>query len=103
MRKRQTIAILNAQFELCGTIEDKPNLYYGYRSLYQCYGRPSTAKEHIYDGWYHFFRSLKTDESEHGIISFSVHFFTYGGVVEWNNKKYYLVITYAHNRAYEIV
>lgn len=88
-------------FELCGTSTRLPQTIstIGIRDVY---GRPSDYKVSIWDSWARWFvneaRSVKF-----GVCSHSCNFFSIEGMIDFEGKRYYLRITKAHNRAYEVV
>lgn len=49
MRKQKTIELKGITFEVQKAIND--TLYYSGRDLYDCYNKPSYAKQNIYERW----------------------------------------------------
>lgn len=73
---------------------------YAGRSLYDCYEKPSTAKQEIYKEWLEWV--WLNGVMYFGVQSYSSHMFTLQGLVEHCGHTYILHITPAHNYAYII-
>lgn len=65
------------------------------RDLWDCYGRPSTAKENIYREWSRWFTDL--DSFDFTIPSYNSNFFTIEGYFTFESVDYYTKITPSHN------
>lgn len=75
--------------------------YESYKTLRECYGRWSDAKENIFN----YYKKLLEDNSKvikYGIRSYNANVITLHAEIEKDNKKYYLVITPSHNWYNEI-
>lgn len=72
------------------------------RDVSDCYTRPSMCKLSIFNEWSNWFIN---NEGYCGVSSYNCNFFTINGIVtdKETKKRYYCYITYAHNRAYEII
>ena len=73
-----------------------------FKTLRQCYNSWSNAKENVYYNY----RKLLNDNCDkvknYGIRSYNANIIVLHAIVEKDNKKYYLVITPAHNWYKEI-
>lgn len=76
--------------------------YKEFKTLSDCYSRWSDAKERVYN----YYRTLLIDNCDivknYGIRSYNSNVIVLHAIVEKDNKKYYLVITPAHNWYKEI-
>lgn len=75
--------------------------YEDYKTLRECYGRWSDAKENIFN----YYKKLLEDNSKvinYGIRSYNANVITLHAEIEKDNKKYYLVITPSYNWFNEI-
>lgn len=116
--KHYYITLNDRSFEVCGQythtddslvsyneIEFSP--FYTYSHIDTAYRNPSSDKRSIWYDWSDWFKTL--DKAVWRITGKNCNFFTIGGKVQFEDsetgelKAYYLVITYAHNRAYEIM
>lgn len=89
---------------------DKRNLYgflrevreKAYRTIYDCYSRPSITKMNIDASWQAFFNV--NDIKYAGVWSYNLHMFTYTGVYHDKEKKksYLLYITKSKLIAYDL-
>ena len=97
---KKTITISNQIFELCGTTT---RCTVKQRHLYDCYANPSEAKRQIWYEWSTW--ALEAGIFEMGVSSYNSNFFSINAIYydKETKKEYMLVITKAHNRAYEIV
>lgn len=90
------------------TFKRKNNIYYNYfynnfKSLEECYDRPSTTKQWIYNKYYDMLLKEKNVEIlSYGIRSFNTFMITLEAIIKKNNKKYYLMITPSYNYFMEI-
>lgn len=100
MARRNKLNIGGIDFELCGTVGASHGV--AWRTLYDCYERPSARKQAIWDEWNRWFR-IDMESGRYGVRSYNCSFFTITGVVEWEGKFYFLDITASHNRAYEMI
>ena len=73
------------------------------RSLYDCYNRPSTAKQHIFNDWKEW--ANKNNIEHFGVRSYNTSIFTLEGIYynKENNTNYYIYITPNYHYAYEIL
>ena len=95
----KTIVINGKTFELSG--ETSRN-YVKDRDLFDCYARPSVYKIRIWDDWMVWFNEAHI--SDYGVSSYNSSFFSINAIArDVDGKDYMLVITHAHDRAYEIV
>lgn len=98
----KTITINGKTFELgkAMTKLDMPTV--SRRDVDDVYANPSNRKRVIFMNWFNWFMA---NDGYCGVYSYNSNFFTINGIVVDNetNKEYYCYITYAHNRAYEIV
>ena len=94
----KTITINGKNFELFGTTTRD---VVKQRSLFDCYTRPSETKCCIWQNWVRWFMEAKI--WEYGVSSYNSNFFSINAIARnENGKDYMLVITRAHDRAYEI-
>ena len=98
----KTITINNETFELGKPITKFDLPACSFNSVDDVYERPSDTKRIIFQSWYDWFVS---NDGYCGVQSYNSNFFTLSGLVRDKDtgKEYYCYITYAHNRAYEIV
>lgn len=98
----KTITINNEVFELEKPMTKLDLPACSFKSVDDVYGRPSDTKRRIFQSWFDWFRM---NDGYCGVQSHNCNFFTIGGLVrdKDSGKEYYCYITYAHNRAYEIV
>lgn len=98
----KTIEINMENFELGKpmTMMEVPNITR--RDVDDVYANPSQRKRAIYNEWFYWFHA---NDGYCGVMSYNCNFFTINGIVtdKESGKRYYCYITYAHNRAYEIV
>lgn len=98
----KTITINGKTFELGKemTALDVPSI--SRRDVDDVYSRPSNRKRVIFMNWFNWFMA---NDGYCGVMSYNCNFFTINGIVTDNEsgKRYYCYITYAHDRAYEIV
>lgn len=97
---KKQMNIYGVDFEIGKAINHEPDV--STRDLDDCYGRPSDIKRNIWNWWLSWFVN-KCGSVNFGVCSASSSFFSIEGKIEFEGKKYYLYITKAHNRAYEIV
>lgn len=102
MKKQEYLTIGGERFELCGTTEGSKDFYKGasWDEIESVYGRPSDTKVAIWHDWC---KWAYDNDASLDICSHSCMFFSISGKVKHDEKVYALYITYAHNRAYEIV
>lgn len=98
----KSITINGKNFELGKPYTNMDVPRFSMRDIDDVYARPSTRKRVIFDNWLNWFVD---NDGYCGIKSYNSNFFTIEGVVVDNEtrKRYYCYITYAHNRAYEII
>lgn len=95
----KSITINGTEFELLNKKVSEPHI--SRMDLQSCYARPSITKLHIWQEWMDWF--YDGGNTEFGISSYNSHCFTIHGIVTVGCTRYYVYITKAHNRAYEIV
>jgi len=101
MSKTKNIINLGEDFEEKRNLE-QGEYYKEFKTLRECYGKWSEAKENIYN-YYKNLLNNNTDKVEnYGIRSYNANVITLHAIVEKNNKKYYLVITPSYNWFNEI-
>ena len=100
-KKRERIEINGVNFIIENTTVLDDNRRY-FRTLYECYERPSKYKEAIYDDWCNYFAGLGCI-LECGIVSYNCMQFTFGAYFTYNAQKYYAYITKSYNRLYKVV
>lgn len=75
--------------------------YQNFKTLKECYGKWSDAKENIFN----YYKKLLEDNSKvinYGIRSYNANVIVLHAEIEKDNKKYYLVITPSYNWFNEI-
>ena len=74
---------------------------YFMRGLYDCYDRPSEAKQYIYDKWYEWYRN-DPRLTEFGVTSYNTFGFTLGCVFQDDEtgERGYIRITPTYNTIY---
>lgn len=101
MSKRLNIINLGEDFKEKRNLE-QGEYYKEFKTLRECYGRWSDAKENIYN-YYKNLLNNNTDKVEkYGIRSYNANVIILHAIVEKENKKYYLVITPSYNWFNEI-
>lgn len=75
--------------------------YYGCRSLYCCYERPSVYKERAYDECVSMLRDFDDYEC-YTVIGYNSCTFSFGAIVWLNEKMYLMYITKEHNYLVEL-
>ncbi len=104
-RHYASININGENFEL-DTKETVKNPIVFYKSVYDVYGRCSSAKQSIWESWSRWFNECNSHM--YGVTSHNCNFFTISGCVTWIDEEtkepaeYYLVITASHNRAWRV-
>lgn len=104
MRKQKTIKLKGITFEVQKkTIYGRQ--YYSGRNLYDCYNKPSYAKQNIYNWWKNWYYNNFDYENRVGILT--VHssnsmIFTLTMGIIYNDKQYHLYITPSHNYISEV-
>lgn len=96
---KQSITINNRDFNLNGIIAINSVKNMKYKTLYDCYDRPSATKQQIYDDWLNW---LPNKDDIMYIRSYNTNFFTLWADVEWEGKEYYLEIYPTRNEAWVI-
>ena len=102
MRKQKTIELKGIIFEVQKAI--KGTLYYSGRDLYDCYNKPSYAKQGIYEWWKKWYNNFEY-KNRVGIItvhSYNSNIFTLTMGIIYNGKQYHLYITPSHNYISEV-
>lgn len=99
--KKQIIEINGIEFELDGTCKLGSNFEIGTASIFDAYKNPSSEKISIWDGWCRWWREM--DKCDIWVSAHTCNFFSISGLCKWQGEKYFLRITYAHNRAYKVV
>ena len=98
MKQRQTIILNGKPFTLC---KEVTNRQCSHRSLFDCYGKPSSTKVSIWESWLQWFHDQYS--SDFGVASYNCNFFTIEGKVEKDGQLYYIYITSTRQEAYPIV
>lgn len=92
--RKQYIKIENEIFEL----KESVPFTRIYKSLYDCYARPSKAKREIYEYWVRWFYENSTDSLDFiSIYSYNTFMFTLVGTITIDNVKFRVYITPVHN------
>lgn len=73
-----------------------------YKTLYECYGRPSDAKIYIYNKYEKMLFDNCDCVYNYGIRSYNSMIIVLHAIVRKNNKTYYLLITPSYNYFKEI-
>lgn len=90
------------------TFKRKNNIYYNnyysgsYKTLNQCYDRPSTTKQWIYNKYYDLLLNNTDSILDYGVRSYNTFMITLEAIIKKNNKKYYIMITPSYNYFMEI-
>ena len=105
MSKQKYVEINGETFELCkwgiepptwaSVLSEVPR----YKDIWTAYGKPSARKVSIWKAWKRWSLDMPC---RIWIESKNVNFFTICGFTEWENKRYWLMITRCHNCAYEV-
>ena len=101
MKKEKRIINLGEEFK-----ENKKMVqeeyYKKFKTLRECYGKWSDAKENVYNYYRNLLNNNADKVENYGIRSYNANVIVLHAIVEKDNKKYYLVITPAHNYFNEI-
>lgn len=102
MKKREVKKInLGEDFEIVNN--NKINYYCKqFKTMYQCYNRPSQEKESIYNYYYNLLLNNCDSVLSYGVRSYNTFMITLNAIIEKDNKRYYVLITPAHNYIIEI-
>lgn len=103
MRKQKTMELKGIIFEVQKATDITP--YYSGRDLYDCYNKPSYAKQNIYECWKNWYYDNFDYENRVGIItvhSYNSNIFTLTMGIIYNGKQYHLYITPSHNYISEV-
>lgn len=101
MSKRLKTINLGEDFKEKRNLE-QGEYYKEFKTLRECYGKWSDAKENIYN-YYKNLLNNNTDKVEkYGIRSYNANVIILHAIIEKDNKKYYLVITPSYNWFNEI-
>lgn len=95
----KTIAINGENFKVMEKYHN-PYQHISFKKLLSCYKKPSFAKHQIYGYWRNFFDKINTKESCHGILTYNINMFTYGGYAYINGLEWFLYITKTRQEAY---
>ena len=104
-KKNKNVIVLGGE-----EFKRKNNIYFNnyysnnFKSLYQCYDRPSQSKQWIYNKYYDLLLKEKnTSILEYGVRSYNTFMITLEAIIQKNNKKYYLMITPNYNYFMELI
>ena len=95
MRKENKKLMLGEEFN-----ENKSlsmDYFEDFKTLGQCYGHWSTAKENIYTYYANLIANNVDNVINYGIRSYNSNIIVLHAIVEKDNKKYYLMITPSYN------
>ena len=100
MSKTKNIINLGEEFQE----KKKFNMEYWneFKTLRECYGKWSDAKENIYNYYKNLLNNNADKVEKYGIRTYSAWIITLHAIIKKDNKKYYLVITPSHNCYVEI-
>lgn len=73
-----------------------------FKSIYNCYDRPSETKVNIYNKYYYLLLDNCDNVLKYGVNSYNRFMFTIHAIVEIANKKYYVYITKSRNEIRKI-
>lgn len=102
-KKKNNILMLGGE-----EFKRKNNIYYNnyysnnFKSLNQCYDRPSTTKQWIYNKYYDLLLNNTDSILEYGVRSYNTFMITLEAIIMKNKKRYYLMITPSYNYFMEI-
>ena len=105
MRKNKIVKINGTDFELCKWADNPPtwarvqNVNPRYNELSEAYGHYSTRKANAWRKWKEWAIGMPC---RIWIESRNCNFFSIAGFCEWENVRYWVYITYAHNRAWKV-
>lgn len=68
-----------------------------YKTLYNCYDRPSYAKQKIYNYYFDLLKNNCDDIISYGVRSYNTFMITLHAEIIKNNIKYYVMITPNYN------
>lgn len=76
--------------------------YTEFKTLGECYGKWSDAKENVFNYYYNLLRNNSDNVIDYGIRSYNCNYINLHAVIEKAGKKLYLLITPAHNWCKEV-
>lgn len=95
MKKEKRIINLGEEFQENKKMEQ--GYWDEFKRLDQCYQTCSTAKNRIYNYYKELLEKNADNVEKYGVRSYNSMVIVLHAIVEKDNKKYYLVITPAHN------
>lgn len=105
MKKEKRIIYFGEDFtEKKGIYKEENTKFSDFKGLYQCYNRPSGAKQQIYEKYEDLLKKNTDDFNKlyYGVKGFNSCIFTLHAIVTKNKKTYYLYITPSYNYFEEI-
>ena len=96
MKKEKRIINLGEEFQENKKMEQE-EYYQEFKTLRECYEKWSDAKENVYNYYKNLLNNNADKVENYGIRTYNANVITLHAIVEKDNKKYYLVITPAHN------
>ena len=100
MKKQKNIIKMGEEFQ-----ENKKmtqEFYNEFKTLRECYGKWSDAKENVYNYYKNLLNNNCENVEKYGIRSFNCNVIVLHAIVEKEGKRLYLVITPSHNWYSEI-
>ena len=94
----KTIKIGNDEFNYKGTMSKTYAYNQNYKTLKECYTKPSMTKIEIFNDL-----NKYTDVEMYGISGRNAHLIIINAIVKFKNKLYYLDIHKSHNNIYELL
>lgn len=99
---QKIIKIGEDEFNYKGTMSKDYAYNQNYRTLFQCYNKPSLAKMSIYNDWFNDLDKY-TNIKMYGINGCNAHLITLNAIVEYKKTLYYLDIHKSRYDIYELL
>ena len=74
-----------------------------FKSIYQCYAKPSKIKINIFLEWVSKIYDIDNNFLIFGIDSYNTNMFTLHSILKIDNKNYYIYITKTRQEIYEVI
>lgn len=98
MKKWTTLNVNGTVFEY-NTVNKVADVSIGYRDIDDVYNRPSETKCDIWRRWDSWFCA---NNGYCSIKGYNCNFFSIHGYFEYDNEKYYAIITHGHNKCWKV-
>ena len=103
MKENQIMKLGNEEFKFKGVISKEDLKNKTFKSIYQCYTKPSKIKIEIFLEWVSKVYDIDNNFLKFGIDSYNWNMFTLHSILKINNKNYYVHITKTRQEIYEVI